>query len=304
MLKHEPAPDPQSVDRNFRLSRRPLLKGKRVLITGAGTGVGRGIALEFAREGAQVAMHYCHSKQHLQSALNCIQAAGGQAAAFQADFRELSQVKGLARKALRYLGGGLDILVNNAGITANIPFCEVSERQFDTLMAVNLKAMYFLTQFVAPQMIKRRDGRIINLSSMHASRAMVEHSVYAATKAAIEAFSRVIAMELGHFGIRVNCIAPGWCLVENHFLAHPKNTDFSKFAGSIPAGYISTPRDLGRLAIFLASEDSHYFLGETIEFTGGLGGLFPNHGDCSKRLAAKFGRRYINSKYDSKPRRR
>src|SRR5690349_16664896 len=114
------------------------MAGKRVLVTGAGTGIGKGVALEFAKEGAEVVLHYVHDGEEVQAALAAIQANGGRALAVQADFRDLQQARNLVSRALDFLGG-LDVLVNNAGITINKPFLEVTPEQFDTLYDVNVR---------------------------------------------------------------------------------------------------------------------------------------------------------------------
>src|SRR5688572_21549440 len=127
-------------------------KGKRVLVTGAGTGIGREIALEFARQGADVALHYSHDSDDGSSALHEIQSMGRKAATFKANFEDLSQVHTLADQAMEFLDG-LDSLVNNAGITFNKPFLKVTPEQYETLFHVNLRAQFFLTQRAAAHMI-------------------------------------------------------------------------------------------------------------------------------------------------------
>jgi glucose 1-dehydrogenase/3-oxoacyl-[acyl-carrier protein] reductase len=169
------------------------MQGRRVLVSGADTGIGRGMALEFAREGADVALHYPQDPAGALAAVEEIKAAGGKAAAFHADFNDLAQVRGLAAQAIEFLGG-LDILINNAGITMNKPFEQVTPEQFDTLFNVNIRGMYFLTQAAIPPMQAQRKGIIINMTSGHGFSALREHTVYAATKAAIAAFTRVLAL--------------------------------------------------------------------------------------------------------------
>ena len=137
------------------------MEGKRVLVTGSGTGIGRGVALEFAKEGAAVALHYAHSDEGARSAVNEIKRAGGEAEAFQADLGDLEQDRALAAEAIEYLGG-LDVLVNNAGITMNKPFLQVTPEQYDTLYNVNMRGMFFVTQSVAPTMVEQGCGAVIN----------------------------------------------------------------------------------------------------------------------------------------------
>lgn len=267
------------------------MQGKRVLVTGSDTGIGRGVALEFAREGAAVALHYPHDGAGAHSAVEEIRRAGGKAAAFKADFNDIAQVKTLVPQAQEFLGG-LDVLVNNAGITMNRPFEQVTVEQFDLLYNVNNRAMFFVTQSAVPAMAAQREGVVINLASNHAFYAMTEHTVYAGTKAAIVAFTRVLALEMAPKGIRVNAIAPGWILVENH-LKVLKDFDEAASASTIPAGFIGKPRDLGRLAVFLASDDARYIIGQTLSFDGGQGAIMPLTGDFREPRKEQWGRGYV-----------
>ena len=267
------------------------MEGKRVLVTGAGTGLGRGIALDFAREGAAVAIHYAHSDEGARSAVDEIRAGGGRAEAFQADLNIIEEVQGLASRALEFLEGA-DVLVNNSGITMNKPFLETTPEQFDTLYNVNIRAMFFLTQAVVPSMLEQGKGAVVNLTSVHAFSALTEHTVYAGTKGAIVAYTRVLAMELAHRGVRVNAIAPGWILVENH---HKVLGDFDQEAAGegIPAGHIGRPEDISRTAIFLASDEARYIVGQTVVVDGGLISLMPLMGDYRERREEQWGQGYV-----------
>ena len=154
------------------------MDGMRVLVTGSGTGIGKGIALEFAREGAVVALHYSHSAAGAREAVQEILAAGGKASAFAADFSKRDEVRGLAGEALSFLGD-IDVLVNNAGISLTFPFERVTGEQFDLLYAVNVGAPFFLTQALLPRLRESKNPSVINLSSVHAYEGAPEHSVYA-----------------------------------------------------------------------------------------------------------------------------
>jgi len=267
------------------------MAGKRVLVTGSDTGIGRGVALEFARAGAAVALHYPLEPVGAQTAVDEIRQAGGQAAAFHADFNDVAQVRGLAAQAIEFLGG-LDVLVNNAGITMNLPFEQVTVEQFDTLYHVNVRGMFFLTQAALPALSAQRQGVVINLSSVHAFAGMTEHTVYAGTKGAIAAYTRVLALELSLKGVRVNAIAPGWILVENHLKALVRFNE-AESAATIPAGFIARPSDVGRLAIFLASDDARYIVGQTLTFDGGQMAIMPNTGDFREPRQDHWGRGYV-----------
>lgn len=267
------------------------MRGKRVLVTGSGTGIGRGVALEFAREGAAVALHYAHSGDGAQSVVAEIRRWGGKAEAFMADFDDLGQVQELAVRSLDFLGG-MDVLVNNTGITMNKPFLEVMPEQFDTLFHVNIRAMFFLTQAVVPAMVAQGQGVVINLTSVHAFAGMTEHTVYAGTKAAIVAFTRVVALELAQKNIHVNAIAPGWILVENHFKVMA-DLDQETAGQDIPAGRIGQPWDIGRLAIFLASDEARYIIGQTLVVDGGQLAIMPLTGDFREPRAHQWGQGYV-----------
>jgi NAD(P)-dependent dehydrogenase (short-subunit alcohol dehydrogenase family) len=243
------------------------MKDKKVLVTGSGTGLGREMALEFARQGAKVVLHYSQSADGAKSALKEIHSAGGKAIAIQADLREVDQAKKLALGALDFLGG-LDVLVNNAGITMTLEFEKVTPEQFDTVYNVNVRSAYFIIQTVLPTMIKQGGGAIINLTSVHGIRAYKGHSVYAGTKGAIIAYTRQLAVELAPLGIRMNAIAPGAVPVENHFKA-AGSEDTSGLAKLIPCGFAGIPLDIAKVAVFLASDDARYIIGQTIVVDGG-----------------------------------
>lgn len=269
------------------------LAGLRALVTGAGTGIGRGIALAFAAAGAKVALHYAHSAEGAETAVQRIMADGGEAQAFQADLRDLDALNEMTGRAMSYLGG-IDILVNNAGITMNKPFLDVTPDQFDTLFGVNIRGMYFTTQAVAPSMVAQGSGAIINLSSVHASTGMTEHTIYAATKSAIVGFTRVLALELGPKGIRVNAIAPGWILVENHLKVLGDDIDTESLGKDLPAGFVGAPEDIGHLATYLACDESRYLLGQTIIIDGGQTSIMPLSGDFREPRTEQWGQGYVD----------
>jgi 3-oxoacyl-[acyl-carrier protein] reductase len=273
------------------MEEKRLMHNRRVLVSGSDTGIGRGVALEFAREGAAVVLHYSRDEAGARSAVDEIRAAGGRAEAFHADFNDIHHVRALAAQAIDFLGG-LDVLVNNAGITMNMPFEQVTVEQFDTLYNVNIRGMFFLTQSAVAPMVAQGKGIVINLASIHAYTGMTEHTVYAGTKAAIVAFTRVLALEMAPKGVRVNAIAPGWILTDNQLKAMQ---DFDPVASAltIPAGFFGEPRDIGRLAIFLASDDSRFFVGQTLVFDGGQSAVMPATGDFRQPRKDRMGRGYV-----------
>jgi NAD(P)-dependent dehydrogenase (short-subunit alcohol dehydrogenase family) len=268
------------------------MHGRKVLVTGAGTGIGRGVALEFAREGAEVALHYSHSRDGAESAVAEIRAAGGMAHAVEADFRDADQARSLASRASELLGG-LDVLVNNAGITMNQPFLETTVEQFDAVFDVNMRAMFFATQGAAEIMVAAGKGAVVNVSSVHAFGALVEHAVYAATKSAIVGFTRTLSLELIQKNVRVNCIASGWVLVEHQRRELGPEFDAAEAGKVLPRGYIGEGRDIGQLAIFLASDDSRYIVGQTILCDGGQTTVLPCTPDFRTPGTLKWGKGYV-----------
>ncbi len=268
------------------------MQGKRVLVTGSGTGIGRGIALEFAKEGAAVALHYSHSSAGAESAAEEIRDSGGKSQAFQADFTQLDQVQRLAAEAIEFLDG-IDILVNNAGITMNMPFESVTPKQFDTLYHVNVRSPFFLAQAVLPPMVAQGKGVVINLSSVHAFAGLREHSVYAGTKGAIISYTRELSLELMPKGVRVNTIAPGWVHVENQDKTMGADFDWDAAGLQLPAGFISVPADIGKLAVFLASDDARYIIGQTLIIDGGQLAIMAATGNFREPMKEQFGQGYV-----------
>ncbi|MCC7261833.1 MAG: SDR family oxidoreductase [Candidatus Latescibacteria bacterium] len=270
--------------------RAPRMTGKKVLVTGSGTGIGREVALEFGREGAEVVLHYSHSKEGAASAVEQLHQLGVRAAVFQADFARVEEVRRLGQQTLEFLGG-VDALINNAGITMNRPFEQVEPEQFDRLYQVNVRAPFFLTQTLLPALVASR-GAVINLSSVHAFEGYPEHSVYAGTKGALVAYTRELAIELALKGVRVNAIAPGSVVVENHYKAMP-DLDLEAGGRNIPCGFVGVPLDIARVAVFLASPDARYIVGQTLIVDGGTTSWMPFSDGFRQPMGVQFGKGYV-----------
>jgi NAD(P)-dependent dehydrogenase (short-subunit alcohol dehydrogenase family) len=271
------------------------LQGKKALVTGSDTGIGREIALEFAREGADVVFHYVQDDAAVKAAVDEVQSLGRRSAAFQADFDALDQVTALADRASEFLGG-VNSLVNNAGVTMNRPFLKVTPEQFDKMFNINFRGQYFLTQRVVEDMLMQGGGVICNISSIHGLQGAPEHSVYAATKGAILAYTRSLAVELAHKGIRVNAIAPGWITVENYFKCIPgftKEIAAERGYAAIPVARCGEPSDIAKLAAFLCSDDASFLIGQTIVADGGTTALMSLVSDFRKESTNTFGKGYI-----------
>jgi 3-oxoacyl-[acyl-carrier protein] reductase len=243
------------------------LSNKVALVTGAGGGIGRAIADALAARGATVAFHYFKSREGAERAC----AAAGQGACFQADLTDLQEVRRLVRDVESGLGP-IDILINNAGdLIERRTLVEMPERLFRQVIDVNLTSTFFCCQAVAPSMIARRAGAIVNMSSLAAHNGGGPGAfAYAASKAAIIAFSKAIAKELAPHGTRVNCVAPG-LIGETQFHGRfTKPETFQAIAGSVPLGRAGTPEEVARVVAFLAGDGAAYLTGETIEINGGM----------------------------------
>ena len=265
------------------------------MVTGSDTGIGQEIGLEFARQGADVVFHYVQSDAAVKASVEEVKSLGRRSAAFQADFDALDQVTLLADNASEFLGG-IDCLVNNAGVTMNRPFLKVTPAQFDKLFNINFRGQYFLTQRVVEGMLLKGSGVICNMSSVHGLQGVPEHSVYAATKGAILAYTRSLAVELAYKGIRVNAIAPGWVTVENYFKCIPGFTkEIAAETGykAIPVARCGEPSDIAKLAAFLCSDDASFIVGQTIVADGGTTALMSLVSDFRKESTNTFGRGYI-----------
>ena len=270
------------------------LSGRKILVTGAGTGIGRSVAIHLAGQGADIAVHYSHSDDGAVSAVDEIRAMGRRASALHADLGDVEQALRLPNAAAEVLGG-LDGVINNAGITMNMAFQDTTPEQFDTLFNVNIRGMFFVSQSATRIMVPKAGGTIVNISSVHAYTAMVEHSVYAATKAAIVGFTRTLSLELIQLGIRVNCIASGWVLVENQRRVLGLDESFDEVeAGQIlPSGFIGKGEDIGKLAAFLSSTDSRYIIGQTITCDGGQTTIMPATPNFRSPVGVQYGKGYV-----------
>jgi len=259
------------------------LGGKLALVTGSGTGIGREIALEYARQGADVVLHYFRSASGAHTAAEQIEAMGRRTAVFQANLGEVSACYDLVDRAVDFLGG-IDILVNNAGISASGGFLDVTPQQFDLQYHVNIRGQFFCAQRAVRHMLDQgRTGVLINTTSSHARSSLPGFSVYAGTKGAIWSWTQQLAVELAPMGIRVNGICPGWTVVESDYREIP-GFDPDAIGTLIPYQRMGKPIDIARACVYLASDDSDYMVGHVMVVDGGTMAkmALPEHGKEEK----------------------
>lgn len=242
------------------------LEGQAALITGAGRGIGKGIALELARAGCRVAVNDIDAEAAAQTVAE-IDDIGAEAFAVRADVGSRAEVETMFDFVIASFGR-LNLLVNNAGVQTWQPLLEVSEADWDRVINTNLKGTFLCTQFAARHMKDAGGGSIVNIGSGSNKLPFPHLAAYTASKGGVEMFTRVAAVELGPYQIRVNCVAPGAVEVERTRLEDP---DYAATWGDItPLGRIGTPADVGNAVVFLASAEAAFITGQTIWVDGGL----------------------------------
>jgi 3-oxoacyl-[acyl-carrier protein] reductase len=244
-----------------------LLEGKVALITGASRGIGRGIALRFAEQGANVAFTYLSSVEKGEALAKELESFGVKAKGFRSDAADFKAAEELVNAVVAEFGT-VDILVNNAGITRDTLLMRMSEQQWDEVMNANLKSVFNLTKAVQKPMLKQRKGSIINMSSVVGVKGNAGQSNYAASKAGIIGFTKSVALELGSRNIRSNAIAPGFIETEMTDALDPKVVE--GWRENIPLKRGGTVDDIANATIFLASDMSAYITGQVINVCGGM----------------------------------
>jgi 3-oxoacyl-[acyl-carrier protein] reductase len=247
------------------------LEGKVALVTGGSRGIGRAICEAFARHGAAVVVNYTASADKAEAVAAAIGGAGGRALAIQADVASKIAVERMAALASSKFGH-IDILVNNAGILRSGSALKLNDEDLDEMIDVNLKGMIYTIQAVAPSMIERRYGKIVNLSSIAGlGTAVSETTPYAMTKAAVVSFTKRLALELGPHNINVNAIAPGFIRTEMlQFLdTEADRARLDALGKKAMLNRVGTPEDVAHLALFLASDESNYITAQVLTVDGG-----------------------------------
>lgn len=243
------------------------LRDKVAIVTGAGRGIGSGIALRLAQEGADVIVNYAHSVDGAAAVADQIRALGRRAVTIQADVSKADQAQAMVAETVATFGRA-DILVNNAGIDPHAPFLEMTEEQWDWIIDTNLKGTFLCSQAAAREMAKAGGGKIIIISSIHSIQTYMHITAYAASKGGLNAMTRQLALELASYQINVNCVAPGAIHVEKFYSVVP-GYDPHMFDHEIPLGFVGYPEDIGAAVAFLASDDARYITGQVLFVDGG-----------------------------------
>jgi glucose 1-dehydrogenase len=246
------------------------LRNKIALVTGSSQGIGRGIAERFAQEGADVVINYAGNVERAQETLRAVESIGRRGLVVQADVASVKGIQKLFATALEHFGA-LDILVNNAGVETHAPFWEVTEADYDKVLNVNLKGVFFATQAMTQHLLQtQRRGKIVNISSVHEELPFPNFAAYCASKGGIKMLTRNLAVELGQHGININNIAPGAIEtpINTKLLNDPQK--LGALLTQIPLSRLGQPNDVANLAVFLASDEADYVTGSTFFVDGGL----------------------------------
>lgn len=244
-----------------------LLDGKVALVTGASRGIGRAIAIRLAAEGAKVAINFAGNTEKAEAVKEEIEAAGGEALLVQANVADAAAVEEMVAKVVEAFGG-IDVLVNNAGITRDGLLVRMKDEDFDAVLDTNLKGVFYCTKAVSKLMMKKRSGRIVNMTSVVGVNGNAGQTNYAAAKAGVIGFSKSAAKELASRGITVNMVAPGFIDTDMTSVLSDKAKE-AALAG-IPLQRMGTPENVADAVAFLVSDQAAYITGQVIHVDGGM----------------------------------
>ncbi len=244
-----------------------LLEGKTAVITGGSRGIGKGIAMRFAAEGANIAITNISDNEEFAAAVSEISALGVKAKGYVSDASVFVDAENVIDEIVKDFGS-VDILVNNAGITRDTLLMRMTEEQWDQVLTVNLKSVFNLTKAAIRPMMKQKNGSIINMSSVVGVSGNAGQANYSASKAGIIGFTKSVAKELGSRNVRCNAIAPGFILTE--MTSRLPEDVKSDWIAKIPLRRGGLPEDVANVALFLASDLSSYVTGQTISVCGGM----------------------------------
>jgi glucose 1-dehydrogenase len=246
------------------------LADKVAIVTGASSGIGKAIAVCFAREGARVVIDYVGDERRATAVVDAIENFGGKAVAVAADVSKADEVGELIKATVKRFGG-VDILVNNAGVEQKHPFLEMPLDVWNKVIAVNLTGVWLCAQTTAKQMVKqKRGGRIVNISSVHEDLAMPTNAPYCAAKGGVRMLMRTIAVELAKYGITVNDVCPGAVDTPMDATLKADRKEYKELLAEIPLRRMAKPEEIADLCAFLASDAAAYITGASYIIDGGL----------------------------------
>lgn len=243
------------------------MEEKVALVTGASRGIGRACAIRLGREGYKVVVNYNSNEEAANEVVNTIKEAGGEATAIKADVSDIKEAKNLVREAV-YTYGQLDVLVNNAGIVKDEFVLMMSEETIDKCLDLNIKGYLYCTQQAVLKMFSKKQGVIINVSSVSSKLAVPGQSVYSSTKGAINSMTATMAKELAPYGIRVNAVAPGF--IETDMIQQLPEDKREEYLKDIPLKRFGTAEEVAEMVTMLAGPACSYITGQVIVLDGGL----------------------------------
>ena len=244
-----------------------MLENKVALVTGAGRGIGRAIAIALAKEGAEVVVNYNGSEERAKEVKQTIEENGGKASIYKCNVSDFEACEAMIKDIVKE-HGRLDILVNNAGITKDGLIMKMKEEDFDSVLNVNLKGTFNTIRHSARQMLRQKSGKIINISSVSGILGNAGQANYAASKAGVIGLTKTMARELGSRGITVNAIAPGFVDTEMKGVLSEEIRENA--CRQIILGRFGKPEDIANVAVFLASDKADYITGQVISVDGGM----------------------------------
>lgn len=240
---------------------------KVAIVTGSSKGIGKGVALRLAKDGYTVVVNYSHSEKEALEVVNQIKSNNGDAISYKADVSNLDEVKKMVNDVYKQFGQ-IDVLVNNAGIVKDEYLLMMNKDNLDKCFDLNVKGYFYCTQQVALKMMRKKQGVIINMSSVSGKFALAGQTVYSATKGAVNSFTATAAKELARYHIRVNAIAPGF--IKTEMLDHIPEEQMNAYLDKIPLHRLGEVEDIANMVALLVSDSASYLTGQVITLDGGL----------------------------------
>lgn len=251
------------------MDKKKLLDGKVAIVTGGNSGIGASIVLELAKQGANIVIDYVVNPAATEALEKQVSALGDQVLGVDADVSKIPELQKLVDATIAKFGK-LDILVNNAGVETRTSVLNTTEAQYDKVMNINLKSAFFATQIAAKQMIKQKNGRIINISSVHEDWPMPDNTAYCLSKGGMRMLTRTAALELAKYHILVTAVGPGAVATPINTATMKDPALMEKLDSAIPLGRMAKPEEIARVVAFLCGDGASYITATTVFVDGGL----------------------------------